>query len=126
MVKVRAEADSPGELHQILFASGSDQLPESHFDQLALRPRAGETESLAEELIVQDHVRSHRLSMYGGMRILTSSRTLSGHCQESNPYNFTRHHSSDHGRRDIWSEGLPPACTAKPSLKFTPNPFSGS
>ena len=39
---------------------------------------------------------------------------------------LTRHHSSDHGSRDICSAGFPPGCTQKPSEKLTPNPFSGS
>jgi hypothetical protein len=41
-------------------------------------------------------------------------------------YSFTRHHSSLHGSRDIWSEGLAPGCTTKPSEKLTPKPLSGS
>src|ERR1700747_3739073 len=38
---------------------------------------------------------------------------------------LTRHHSSLHGRRDIWRAG-PSGCTMKLSEKFEPMPFAGS
>jgi serine/threonine protein kinase len=67
-------------------------------------------------------------SEHARQRFEREARTISqlSHPHRGLTYSLTRHHSSLHGSRDIWSEGFPPACTAKPSEKFTPNPFAGS
>ena len=67
----------------------------------------------AEQLIEESHD-----TLVGG--------TLTSITRQERFQGFTRHHSSLHRSRDIWSEGLSPDCTTKPSEKLAPNAFSAS
>src|SRR6266542_2788138 len=98
VIEAFAEADSSGEFGQVFLAPGPNEFLESRVDQFPLGPHARQAERLSDEVVIENHVRSHEAS---SMCIVMCILHTPNRRPAPRRYNLTRHQSSDQGSRDI-------------------------